>query len=102
VYRENMERNLSLTKGLIFSGTVLLFLVKKGLTRDEAYKIVQRNGMKAWEGKNSFLDYLLQDEDIKRLCNEEELRALFEMDKIHSSVNEIFGRVEKELRKDNL
>ena len=102
VYRENMKRNLSMTKGLIFSGSVLLFLVKKGLTRDEAYKIVQRNGMKAWEGENSFLDYLLQDEDIMRLCKEEELRSLFDMDKIHSNVDEIFGRVEKELRKHNL
>ncbi len=49
VYPEAMQRNLNLTRGLVFSQPVLLLLAKSGLTREESYKIVQRNAMKVWE-----------------------------------------------------
>ena len=49
IYPENMKKNLDLTKGLIFSQEVLLLLIKKGLTRENAYEVVQRNAMKVWK-----------------------------------------------------
>ena len=54
IYPENMKKNLELTNGLIFSQEVLLLLVKKGVTREESYELVQRNAMQAWKEKINF------------------------------------------------
>src|SRR5205807_1321878 len=72
VYPENMERNLGLSLGMWNSQTVLLALIKKGLTREEAYELVQRNAMKTWEAKHAggngadFLSQLQSDPEVAK------------------------------------
>ena len=105
VYPENMMKNLNLTGGLVFSQRVLLELPKKGVSREDAYKFVQRNAMKVWEeiqqGKPTtnekveslYLQYLLNDEDLRKYLNEEEIRELFNYDYYTRNVDKIFERV---------
>jgi adenylosuccinate lyase len=64
VYPKTMEKNLNKTKGLIYSQRVMLSLIDKGLSRQEAYKMVQRNAMKSWEGGKDFLKLLEADKDV--------------------------------------
>ncbi len=87
-----MKRNLDLTKGLIYSQRVLLKLVEKGLTRKEAYDIVQRNALRAWEEEKDFLSLLLEDTDVRRFLSEEELRELFDPAYYLRHVDRIYGR----------
>lgn len=91
-----MKKNLNLTKGLVFSQRVLLKLIEKGLTRKEAYDIVQRNALKTWESEKHFLEHLLEDEEVKKLVAEEELRELFDTSYYLRYVDRIFERFEKE------
>jgi len=105
VYPENMMKNLNLTGGLVFSQRVLLELPKKGVSREDAYKIVQRNAMKVWEeiqkgkaplnekNESLFLEYLLKDEDLSKLLSEEEIRALFDYSYYTRNVDRIYKRV---------
>ena len=64
VYPHRMKKNLELTRGLVFSQRVMLALIDKGLNRQEAYEIVQRNAMKAWKGNRSFLTLLKADAGV--------------------------------------
>ena len=86
VYPENMKRNLGLALGLWNSQTVLLALVKKGLTREAAYDLVQRNSMKTWQAKHAggadgdFLAHLQRDPDVARHFKPGELEALCSLD----------------------
>ena len=93
VYPKNMERNLQLTKGLVFSQRVLLAFIEKGLSRQEAYKIVQRNAMKSWKGSRNFLTLLKSDQEVMRFLSEEELEKLFDYDYYLRYVNDIFERL---------
>ncbi len=105
VYPENMMKNLNLTGGLVFSQRVLLELPKKGVSREDAYKFVQRNAMKVWEeiqqgkptvnedGESLYLQYLLQDEDLKKYLTEDEIKELFNYDYYTRNVESIFKRV---------
>jgi adenylosuccinate lyase len=105
VYPENMMKNLNLTGGLVFSQRVLLELPKRGVSREDAYKIVQRNAMKVWEeiqkghaplnekGESLFLENLLKDEDLSRLLSEDEIRGLFDYDYYTRNVDRIYKRV---------
>jgi adenylosuccinate lyase len=93
VYPENMKANLERMGGLIFSETVLLLLTRKGLSREEAYGLVQRNAMKAWEKGDNFKTLLSQDEEIKRLLTREELDATFDVRNHLKHVEDIFRRV---------
>ena len=105
VYPENMMKNLNLTGGLVFSQRVLLELPKKGVSREDAYKIVQRNAMKVWEeiqkgkaplnekNESLFLEYLLKDEDLSKLLSEEEIRSLFDYNYYTRNVDRIYKRV---------
>ncbi|GAB6075120.1 adenylosuccinate lyase [Nautilia lithotrophica] len=105
VYPENMMKNLNLTGGLVFSQRVLLELPKKGVSREDAYKIVQRNAMKVWEeiqkghaplnekGESLFLEYLLKDEDLKKYLSDEEIRGLFDYNYYTRNVDRIYKRV---------
>lgn len=105
VYPENMMKNLNLTGGLVFSGRVLLELPKRGISREDAYKIVQRNAMKVWadlqEGKKAidegghslFLQNLLADEELRRSLSEDEIKACFDYGYYTKNVDRIFGRV---------
>ena len=93
VYPENMRRNLELTQGLIFSQRVLLALIEKGLPREEAYKMVQDNSMKAWQEKRSFLDLLKADKRIATHLTEDELESIFDYNYYLKYVDSIFERL---------
>ena len=96
VYPENMKKNLNLTKGLIFSQRVLLALTEKGVTREDAYKIVQRNAMKVWEENKDFYEELIKDEDLKNYLSEKELKSLFDLSYHTKNIDKIFSRVFKD------
>jgi adenylosuccinate lyase len=93
VYPENMRRNIELTQGVIFSQRVLLTLINKGLPREEAYKLVQDNSMKAWEEKKNFLSLLEADRRITRHLGKDELESLFDYGYYLKHVDEVFGRL---------
>ena len=93
VYPENMRRNLELTQGLVFSHRVLLALIDKGLSRQEAYKLVQENAMRAWRERTPFLDLLCEDEDVLRHLSREELASLFDYEFYTQHVDDSFRRV---------
>ncbi|MCH7523330.1 MAG: adenylosuccinate lyase [Chloroflexi bacterium] len=93
VYPENMRRNLELTQGLVFSQRVLLTLIDKGLSRQEAYKLVQENAMRAWKERTPFLDLLCEDEDVLRHLSREELASLFDYEYYTQHVDDSFRRV---------
>lgn len=86
VYPENMARNLELSRGMWHSQTVLLALIKKGLTREKAYELVQRNAMKTWQAKHAgtpdadFKSQLLQDPEVARYLSQAELDQLCALD----------------------
>lgn len=93
IYPEHMKRNLNLTRGLIFSQTFLLKLVEKGLTREEAYKLVQENAMKVWEDETKNLkDELLKSETVLRYLSKEEIEETFDYKKMLKNVDYIFSR----------
>ena len=93
VYPENMMKNINLTNGLIFSQEVLLALIKKGISREDSYKIVQKNAMKAWENKCSFKDLLFKDKKIMSYLTEKEIENLFDLDKVMVNINKIYKRI---------
>ncbi len=95
VYPENMRANLERTHGLIFSERVLLALIGKGITREEAYEIVQRSAMRAWGEDGDFRDLLRQDADAARLLSEEELAACFDIEEHLRNQRVIFERLEQ-------
>jgi adenylosuccinate lyase len=93
VYPENMRRNIELTQGLVFSQRVLIALIDKGLTREEAYKMVQDNAMKAWEEKKDFLGLLKADRRITAHLSKAELNSLFDYGYYLKHVDEVFERL---------
>ena len=93
VYPENMRRNLELTQGLIFSQRVLLALIDKGLSREEAYEMVQRNAMEAWQQKKSFLSLLEADNRVTAHLTRSELESLFDYNYYLKHVDSIFERL---------
>ncbi len=105
VYPENMMKNLNMTGGLVFSQRVLLELPKQGLSREESYKIVQRNAMKVWadlqqgksalneKGESLYLQYLLNDKELREKLSEKAIRECFDYDYYTKNVDKIFNRV---------
>lgn len=93
VYPERMRDNLDRTHGLVFSQRVLLALVEKGLPRQEAYVLVQRNAMPAWEEGKDFLEMLLADGGVRERLDEREIRSCFALDVHLKHVDTIFHRV---------
>ena len=93
IYPENMQKNIDLTNGLIFSQEVLLLLIKKGLTREDAYEMVQRNAMKVWKEKVDFNTLLKSDEEIMKHIKENELDELFDLSKILININKVYERL---------
>ncbi|MGB4864258.1 MAG: lyase family protein, partial [Tepidiformaceae bacterium] len=78
VFPEHMKENLERSYGLVFSQRVLLALIETGLSRQDAYAIVQRNAMKAWKARTPFFDLLMADPDVTSRVSEDELRGLFD------------------------
>jgi adenylosuccinate lyase len=92
VYPERMLENLNMTFGLIHSQKVLLELAKRGIQRQTAYVIVQRNAMRTWDEKIPFLDSLCSDEELMALITKPELEKLFSYEKVFESVDYIFKK----------
>jgi adenylosuccinate lyase len=93
VYPERMKANLEASKGLAFSQAVLLALTKKGLTREKAYALVQRNAMKAWADSKTFKEYLLQDAEVLRHLTRREVEGLFDLSRHFREINRTFQKV---------
>jgi adenylosuccinate lyase len=93
INKDNMLRNLELTHGLIFSQRVLLALIEKGLSRQKAYELVQRNAMKAWKQKIPFQKLLKADPEVTGILPEAELETLFNYDYFLQHINTTFNRL---------
>ena len=96
VYPENMMCNLEKTEGLIFSQSVLLALVDKGITREEAYKLVQKNAMQSWTKGKDFLTLLKKDKKIGALLKKNEIEKIFNLKAQFKNVDIIFKRIFKQ------
>ncbi len=94
VYPRRMKKNLEITRGLIHSEAVLLKLVESGLTREDAYALVQRNAMKVWEErKKDFAEYLLEDHEITDRLTEDKIRECFSLRELFDKTDYIFKRI---------
>ncbi len=93
VYPENMQKNLDRLGGLVHSGRVLLALTQKGASREDSYKLVQRNAMKVWRGEGDFLTFLKKDPDVKKYLSDAELAEQFDLGFHLKHVDTIFKRV---------
>jgi len=99
LYEENMQRNLELTHGLQFSGGLLVELAKKGLSREDAYKLVQGHAMKVWDELSSggvskdFEARIREDQEVKKLLSEEELSSVFSIERHTAHIDFIYKRV---------
>jgi len=78
VYPERMKENLESTRGLVYSGRVLTALIEKGMKRNDAYSVVQRNAKRVWADRLEFFELLLADPEVRRYLSEEELSELFD------------------------
>ncbi len=93
VYPDRMLRNIELSYGLYNSQRVLLALVEKGLTREEAYKIVQSKAMESWGEKKPFMELLLKDETVKKYLSDDEIKSIFELNYYTRNIDYIYKRV---------
>ncbi|KXG42607.1 adenylosuccinate lyase [Tepidibacillus decaturensis] len=93
VFPENMKRNMERTYGLIYSQRVLLTLIEKGMTREQAYDLVQKRAMQAWEEQTSFKELLKQDDTITTTLTEQELEECFNYEYHLKQVDFIFQRL---------
>ena len=93
VYPENMLRNLDRLGGLIHSQRVLLALAQKGIAREDAYRLVQRNAMRIWQEGGDFLALLRADPDVAKVLGAAELESLFDLGYHTKHVDTIFDRV---------
>ena len=93
VYPENMLKNLNATRGLVFSGQLLLALTQKGVSREDAYIFTQRNAMKVWDEGGDYKDLLLNDEDIRAKLSPEEIEKVFDVRHYLRNVGKVFERV---------
>ncbi len=93
VYPDRMQANMNKLGGLVFSQRILLTLTQKGVSREDSYRLVQRNAMKVWEHGKDFLKELLADKEVMAAVKEKELRALFDLSYHTKHVDTIFTRV---------
>ncbi|MBV9914112.1 MAG: adenylosuccinate lyase, partial [Sinobacteraceae bacterium] len=93
VYPERMKENLERTRGLVHSQRVLLALTQAGIGREEAYRLVQRNAMRAWNGEGDLLSLLKADADVTRALKPDQLDQLFDLEFHLKHVDTIFARV---------
>ena len=93
VYPDRMKQNLESTHGLIYSGELLLALVAKNVSREDAYRWVQRNAMRVWDEGGTFKDKVLTDTDIKKTLAVSDIDHVFDSSRLLANVDRIFGRV---------
>jgi adenylosuccinate lyase len=95
VYPERMLRNLDASFGLVFSQPVLLALVEGGRTRDDAYRLVQRNAMRSWQEERPFRDLLAADSEVTATLDEARLDACFDLKRALGNVNRVFDALDE-------
>ena len=93
VYPDRMKQNLELTHGLIYSGELLLHLVAKNVSREDAYRWVQRNAMRVWDEGGTFRDKVATDADIKKTLSASDIDHVFDSGRLLANVDRIFNRV---------
>jgi adenylosuccinate lyase len=93
VYPDHMTRNLNATRGLVFSQEVLLALTKKGMKREDAYRLVQEQAMKVWAEEKDFKVLLLGSEDVMKVLSQKELDELFDPKRSLKHIEYIFEQV---------
>jgi adenylosuccinate lyase len=93
VYPDTMRRNLDRSGGLVHSQRVLITLTQKGMAREDAYRLVQKNAMKAWRGEGQFLALLKAEPEIRTRLSDAELEANFDLAYHFKHVDDIFKRV---------
>lgn len=93
VYPENMLKNLEITRGLVFSGQLLLALTQKGVTREDAYAWTQRNAMKVWDEGGDYQQLINQDADIATKLSSDEIARVFDVKHYLRNVEKVFERV---------
>jgi adenylosuccinate lyase len=96
VHPERMRENINLTRGLVFSQRVLLALTRKGLSREDAYHLVQRNSLKAWDEGREFQELLLADPEITDKLTGREVEDCFSLDPYLDKIDYIFNKVLKD------
>ncbi len=93
VYPENMLKNLNLTRGLVFSGQLLLALTQKGISREDAYTWTQRNAMRSWDEGTDFQELIEKDADISSYLSKEEIARVFDVKHYLRNVDKVFALV---------
>ena len=93
VYPENMLKNLNITRGLVFSGQLLLALTQKGVSREDAYAWAQRNAMRVWDEGGEYSELVQKDADISSHLSAEEIARVFDIKHYLRNVDRVFGRV---------
>lgn len=93
VFPENMLKNLNLTRGLVFSGQLMLALTQKGVSREDAYVYTQRNAMKVWDEGGEYRDLVMSDADISSHLLTEEIARVFDLNHYLRNVDKVFSRV---------
>ena len=93
VYPENMLRNIELTRGLTFSGQLMLALTQKGISREDAYVFTQRNAMKVWDEGGDYKQLVAKDADISSHLSPEEIARVFDLKHYLRNVDRVFERV---------
>lgn len=93
VYPENMLKNLNLTRGLVFSGQLMLALTQKGVSREDAYVYTQRNAMKVWDEGGEYQELVMRDADISSKLSPEEIARVFDVKHYLRNVEKVFARV---------
>jgi adenylosuccinate lyase len=88
-----MEKNIHLTKGLIFSQRVMLALTKKDISREQAYQLVQKNSLEAWNKNLDFKDLILQDPEVSNILSKKEISDCFTLDPYLEKIDYIFDKV---------
>jgi len=93
VYPQRMRRNLEMTRGLVFSGQLLLDLAAAGMLREQAYRLVQEHAMRAWEEEGDFRKAIENDPEIRAVMTQEQIAAAFSLERQLRNVDKIFARV---------
>jgi adenylosuccinate lyase len=93
VYPDRMRRNLEMTRGLVFSGQLLLDLAASGMLREQAYRLVQGHAMRAWEEEGDFRAAVEEDPEIRAAMTPAEIAESFSLDRQLRNVDQIFKRV---------